>query len=70
MDGPPAPEAVLKLMSCTCVRVCREPKCPCLANGLKCTDLCKLQTCDNQARIDESDSDSPVLSETSDEDEE
>ena len=26
--------------------------CTCLANGLKCTDLCKLKTCENQ-KLDE-----------------
>ena len=27
--------------------------CSCLSNGLWCTDMCKLQTCDNQAMIEE-----------------
>ncbi|KAG0729517.1 hypothetical protein GWK47_003447 [Chionoecetes opilio] len=28
---------------------CRLPDCACLVNGLTCTDMCKLQTCTNQA---------------------
>lgn len=48
MRGPPAPDAVLQFLSCKCVRSCKLPECPCLNNGLKCTNLCKLQTCANQ----------------------
>ena len=42
-DVPAAPEAVL--LSCTCTRSCKSPTCPCIENGLQCTELCKLQTC-------------------------
>lgn len=52
-DAPPAPEAVLQLLSCTCSRSCKLPTCPCLANGLKCTHLCKLLTCTNQVPEEE-----------------
>jgi len=48
MQGSPAPEAVLQLLSCNCSRRCKLPECQCMSNGLKCTNLCKLQTCDNQ----------------------
>ena len=48
MDGLPAPQAVLDLLACDCRRVCKLPNCECLANGLKCTDMCRLVTCDNQ----------------------
>ncbi|KAJ8403837.1 hypothetical protein AAFF_G00347050 [Aldrovandia affinis] len=48
MRGSPAPEAVLKLLSCNCSRRCKLPECQCMSSGLKCTNLCKLQTCDNQ----------------------
>ena len=53
-DAPPAPEAVLQLLSCTCSRSCKLPNCSCLANGLKCTYLCKLLTCTNQVPEEES----------------
>ena len=69
MDGLPAPEAVLKLMSCKCVSACREPNCPCLANGLRCTDMCKLQDCDNQAEDLESDTNDQGVSDDSEDSE-
>ncbi|KAJ4929373.1 hypothetical protein JOQ06_004982 [Pogonophryne albipinna] len=53
MQGSPAPDAVLQLMSCKCARICKLPACVCLENQLKCTDMCKLQTCTNQRSEDE-----------------
>ena len=53
MDGKPAPDAVLELLACHCTRSCKLPKCVCLANGLKCTDICTLKECDNQVQEDE-----------------
>ena len=49
MDGKPAPQAILDLLACNCTRKCELPKCVCMANGLKCTDMCKLSDCENQA---------------------
>lgn len=52
----PVPSSVLELLSCNCARSCKLPNCNCLSNGLKCTYMCKLQTCDNQStESDESD---------------
>ena len=55
-SGLPAPLAVglpaLELLFCKCVRAWKLPDCTCLANGLKCTDLCKLKRCENQ-KLDE-----------------
>ena len=48
MDGTPAPEAVLNLLSCTCSRSCKPPSCACISSGLKCTDMCRLRNCTNQ----------------------
>ena len=48
MRSPPAPDAVLELLACKYVRSCKLPKCTCMANGLACTDLCKLQSCSNE----------------------
>ncbi len=48
LDGQPAPEAVLDLLACTCPRICKLPQCPCMVNGLLCTDICQLQNCDNK----------------------
>ena len=48
MRSAPAPEVVLELLACKCRRSCKLPDCTCLANGLTCTSMCKLQTCSNQ----------------------
>jgi len=53
MRGSPAPDTVLQLLSCKCVRSCKLPVCTCLSNGLKCTDMCRLQICSNQATEEE-----------------
>ena len=58
MTGEPAPMAVLELLSCQCKRVCRLPSCTCLANGLRCTNMCQLQECTNQP--EEGTEDSPT----------
>jgi hypothetical protein len=52
MDGQPAPQAVLDLLACTCPKSCKMPKCVCLSNGLRCTDMCRLPDCENQAPIE------------------
>ncbi len=49
---------LLELLSCKCSRSCKNPTCPCLANGLRCTELCKLTTCSNQAQEEVLDEDS------------
>ena len=51
MRGSPAPDAILQLLSCKCVRSCKPEQCTCLNNGLKCTNLCKAQTSTNQYTI-------------------
>ena len=48
MRSPPARDAVLTLLACKCVFSCKLPKCTRRANGLSCTDMCKLQLCSNQ----------------------
>ena len=53
MRSPPAPDVVLELLTCNCVRSCKMPSCTCLSNGLACTDMCKLQTCSNQKLQDD-----------------
>ena len=48
MNGTPALDAVLELISCKCPWNCVLPSCLCLANGLKCTRLADFkpaQTC-------------------------
>ena len=58
MDGTPAPQAVLDLLTCRCSKKCVLPSCQCMINGLKCTDMCRLPNCENQSPIsDDEDSD-------------
>ena len=53
MDGPPAPDVVLEILACRCKSNCKIFHCQCLANGLKCTPTCTLQSCDNFAEEDD-----------------
>ena len=65
----PALDAVLELLACTCPNVCTTENCVCLKNGLKCTDMCKLKTCDNQPPGDDSvDPTADLLDEDNDDD--
>jgi len=49
MDGQLAPEALLDLLACNCPKHCvSTTKCVCVANGLKCTDMCRQPDCENQ----------------------
>ena len=52
MHGHAAPDAVLELLACQCKRECLQERCPCLVNGLKCTYMCRLQTCGNRKEDD------------------
>jgi len=63
MDGAPAPDAVLEMLSCKCRKSCRVPQCPCAANGLKCSDICSLSPCENQPMNDGTDSEMELSSE-------
>lgn len=40
--------AVLKLMKCNCTRSCDAKGCPCIANGLKCIQMCRMLSCVDQ----------------------
>ena len=44
---------VLHMMSCKCTCVYKLPDRGCLLNTLKCTNMCKLETCANQKEDDE-----------------
>ena len=43
MAGQPAPQAVL--LSCQCSTSSKLPSFSCIVNGLRCTDMCRLQDC-------------------------
>ena len=72
MNCLPAPNAVLSSLSCDCKLRCSEGKYACKANGIKCTDMCILKTCDNHplegvvAEKDDQDEDEIDLGENED----
>jgi len=43
----PAPDEVLEMMFCMCLKKCVRGSCPCVDNSLKCTDACTNHECDN-----------------------
>lgn len=43
----PAPDKGLQLMFCACPQKCVPDGCPCVDNGLQCTDACVKQDCGN-----------------------
>ena len=55
MRSPPSPDAVWELLACKCVRSCKLSTCTCMAHGLACTDMCKLQSCSNQKQQEDED---------------
>ena len=50
----PAPDEILELMYCSCSRRCGE-FCPCVQNGLPCTDACVKQDCENFVDLESND---------------
>ena len=61
MTGLPAPTAVLELMKYNYSRSCDARSCPCIANSLKCTPMCRLPACSNQMADEEEDIIQPDL---------
>ena len=55
MSKKPAPDSLLEFMACGYKKSgCLNRVCACVAHGLKCTDLCDCNSCDN-ALLDETD---------------
>ena len=49
MTDPPAPDSVLELISCKCIKSkCRGMVCSCQKSGLSCTDFCMCHSCMNR----------------------
>ena len=48
INGLPASNALLSLLSCDFKRRCIEDKCVYMVNGVKCKDRWSLKTCDNR----------------------
>ena len=64
MIGQPVPQDILDLLACNCAKKCELPRCICMTNGLKCTEVCRLQDCDSQS--DNTDDDEDVINELQD----
>lgn len=68
----PPPAEVLQLLSCGCKKSkCMTGSCICRSHGLKCSDLCSCQDCNNsleEASEDESDEGSESGSDENDAD--
>ena len=48
MSQKPAPDTLLEFLSCGCKKSgCQNNMCICIANGLKCTDICSCTDCTN-----------------------
>ena len=43
----------MELITCNCPKQCLKESCSCLQNGMRCTYLCKLQTCKNMQEEEE-----------------
>lgn len=61
---PPAPEAVLKLISCKCKKTC-QTNCSCKKAGLRCSSICLNceSSCNNMPLLEIEDNDDPELPE-------
>ena len=53
MDVKAAPEAILELLVFNCTKKCVAPKCVCVTNGLRCTDMCRLAESGSQGSVQE-----------------
>ena len=47
MSDPPAPDAILEFLTCSCTQACVNPTCVCILNGLQCTNMYPLSMCGN-----------------------
>jgi hypothetical protein len=48
MSQKPAPDSILEFSLCGCKKSgCKNNMCSCVANGLKCTDICGCTQCLN-----------------------
>ena len=45
----------MELLSYDCKKECEVGKCTCIDMGMRCTDLCQLQECDNSENNKEDD---------------
>ena len=45
----------MELLLCDCKQKCKVGKCTCIDKGMRCTNLCQLQECDNSENNKEDD---------------
>ncbi|XP_028415026.1 uncharacterized protein LOC114538109 [Dendronephthya gigantea] len=50
---PPAPESILEYVDCKCKKGCTTNRCSCHKSGLKCTELCQCNGCENYESAEE-----------------
>ena len=55
MAKSPAPEELIASLACNCTRKCVASHCSRVDNGLWCSELCKLKSCENQPDDDDID---------------
>ncbi len=48
-----APDSILECVICKCKSGCKTKRCSCIKNGLRCTDLCQCNTCENGGEYEE-----------------
>ena len=47
MSQPPAPDAILEVLNCSCKTGCNSNLCGCFRNERKCTEICRCENCSN-----------------------
>ena len=60
LTKPPAPDALMLLISCRCTTGCSSQRCSCRSNLLLCTDICGCKDCTNAAGVDNDDADGDI----------
>ena len=72
MDLPPAPNGILENVQCACKTGCISNRCSCRRANLKCTSLCRCNSCSNSVVVDggraEDDSDDGISNSSDEED--
>lgn len=66
MTRPSAPDSMIECVQCKCKTGCKTQRCSCLKTGLRCTELCSCNDCQNdQLKTDEDNGNGDEESESS-----
>ena len=57
---PIAPDSILSFINCGCKTGCSTNRCSCKKAGLKCSDLCKCEGCENSTGKDSLDDEEDI----------